>query len=165
MRLRGSSDRSNRPAEVSASDAGGGGGRWCSSCGGRGGIGGRGGWCAKALTGIDDHSRMCVSAKLMARERTRPGLLGAAPSSAAVLGCPRQTSPTTARCSPDGFSHPPVEVLFDRICRENGIEHLLTQPRGRCRHHRQHRALSTALWVASTKVVYEPDLIVRSSVS
>jgi transposase InsO family protein len=22
-----------------------------------------------------------------------------------------------------------VEVLFDRICRENGIEHLLTQPR------------------------------------
>ena len=27
------------------------------------------------------------------------------------------------------FHHPPVEVLFDRICRENGIEHLLTQPR------------------------------------
>jgi Integrase core domain len=27
------------------------------------------------------------------------------------------------------FNHPPVEVLFDRICRENGIEHLLTQPR------------------------------------
>jgi transposase InsO family protein len=29
------------------------------------------GSCAKALTGIDDHSRLCVSAKLMARERTR----------------------------------------------------------------------------------------------
>jgi hypothetical protein len=27
------------------------------------------------------------------------------------------------------FNHPPVEVLFDGICRENGIEHLLTQPR------------------------------------
>jgi hypothetical protein len=27
------------------------------------------------------------------------------------------------------FNHPPVEVLFDRICRENGIEHLLTAPR------------------------------------
>jgi Integrase core domain len=27
------------------------------------------------------------------------------------------------------FNHPVVEVLFDRICRENGIEHLLTQPR------------------------------------
>jgi hypothetical protein len=27
------------------------------------------------------------------------------------------------------FNHPPVEVLFDAICRENGIEHLLTAPR------------------------------------
>lgn len=27
------------------------------------------------------------------------------------------------------FNHPPVEVLFDAICREHGIEHLLTQPR------------------------------------
>ena len=27
---------------------------------------------AKALTGIDDHSRFCVSARLMSRERTRP---------------------------------------------------------------------------------------------
>jgi hypothetical protein len=27
------------------------------------------------------------------------------------------------------FFAPPVEVLFDQICRENGIEHLLTQPR------------------------------------
>jgi hypothetical protein len=29
------------------------------------------GTSAKALTGIDDHSRFCVSAQLMARERTR----------------------------------------------------------------------------------------------
>jgi hypothetical protein len=27
------------------------------------------------------------------------------------------------------YAAPPVEVLFDRICRENGIDHLLTQPR------------------------------------
>lgn len=27
------------------------------------------------------------------------------------------------------FNHPPVEVLFDVICREHGIEHLLTRPR------------------------------------
>jgi hypothetical protein len=27
------------------------------------------------------------------------------------------------------YGHPPVEVLFDRICRLNGVEHLLTQPR------------------------------------
>ena len=31
-----------------------------------------GGSHAKALTGIDDHSRFCVSARLMPRERTRP---------------------------------------------------------------------------------------------
>jgi transposase len=29
------------------------------------------GSCAKALTGVDDHSRFCMSARLMARERTR----------------------------------------------------------------------------------------------
>ncbi|WP_156670893.1 helix-turn-helix domain-containing protein, partial [Mycobacterium sp. E136] len=27
------------------------------------------------------------------------------------------------------FNHPPTEVRFDAICRERGIEHLLTQPR------------------------------------
>jgi transposase InsO family protein len=27
------------------------------------------------------------------------------------------------------FNHPPVEMLFDRICRGSGIEHLLTAPR------------------------------------
>ena len=31
-----------------------------------------GGGQAKALTGVDDHSRFCVSARLMARERTQP---------------------------------------------------------------------------------------------
>ena len=29
------------------------------------------GTAAKALTGIDDHSRFCISARLMARERTQ----------------------------------------------------------------------------------------------
>jgi hypothetical protein len=29
------------------------------------------GTAAKALTGVDDHSRFCVSARLMLRERTR----------------------------------------------------------------------------------------------
>ena len=27
------------------------------------------------------------------------------------------------------YARPPVDVLFDRLCRENGIDHLLTQPR------------------------------------
>ena len=29
---------------------------------------------AKALTGVDDHSRFCVSARLMPRERTQAGV-------------------------------------------------------------------------------------------
>ncbi len=55
---------------------------------------------AKALTGVDDHSRYCVSAALMARERTRPvcDALGAA---LARYGVPQQIltdiSPRTIR--------------------------------------------------------------------
>jgi hypothetical protein len=44
------------------------------------------------------------------------------------------------------FNRPPVEVLFDRVCRENGIEHLLTQPRSPTttgKVERFHRALRT----------------------
>jgi hypothetical protein len=44
------------------------------------------------------------------------------------------------------FNHPPVEVLFDRVCRENGIEHLLTRPRSPTttgKVERFHRALRT----------------------
>ena len=44
------------------------------------------------------------------------------------------------------FNHPPVEVLFDRICRENGVQHLLTQPRSPTttgKIERFHRAIRT----------------------
>jgi transposase InsO family protein len=83
---------------------------------------------AKALTGIDDHSRFCVSAALMARERTRPVCdgLGAA---LARHGVPQQILTDNGKVFTGRFGHPPVEVLFDRICRENGIDHLLTAPR------------------------------------
>lgn len=83
---------------------------------------------AKALTGIDDHSRMCVCARLMARERTRAvcdGLRGAL----ATYGAPEQILTDNGKVFTGRFNHPPTEVLFEAICRENGIEHLLTQPR------------------------------------
>jgi hypothetical protein len=44
------------------------------------------------------------------------------------------------------FNQPPAEVLFDRICRENGIQHLLTQPRSPTttgKIERFHRAIRT----------------------
>src|SRR6266852_4660374 len=55
---------------------------------------------AKALTGIDDHSRFCASARLMARERSQfvcDGFVAAM----RAHGVPGRCSPTTARCSPE----------------------------------------------------------------
>jgi transposase InsO family protein len=86
------------------------------------------GSCAKALTGIDDHSRMCVSAKLMVRERTRAVCDGLR-AALASYGVPEQILTDNGKVFTGRFAHPPVEVLFDAICRQNGIEHLLTQPR------------------------------------
>ena len=86
------------------------------------------GTTAKALTGIDDHSRFCVSARLMPRERTQPVCDGLALAMRAH-GVPQQILTDNGKVFTGRFHRPPVEVLFDRICRENGIEHLLTQPR------------------------------------
>lgn len=86
------------------------------------------GTSAKALTGIDDHSRMCICARLMARERTRAVCDGLR-SALAAYGVPEQILTDNGKVFTGRFSHPPVEVLFDAICRQNGIEHLLTQPR------------------------------------
>jgi transposase InsO family protein len=83
---------------------------------------------AKALTGVDDHSRFCVSARLMPRERTQAvcdGLVDAM----RTHGVPQQILTDNGKVFTGRFFHPPVEVLFDRICRENGVDHLLTAPR------------------------------------
>ncbi len=109
------------------------------------------GTSAKALTGIDDHSRMCVCARLMTRERTRAVCDGLR-EALATYGAPEQILTDNGRVFTGRFNHPPVEVLFDAICREQGIEHLLTQPRSPTttgkieRFHRSLRAefLSTA---------------------
>lgn len=83
---------------------------------------------AKALTGVDDHSRFCVSARLMPRERTRPVCDGLADAMRSH-GVPDQVLTDNGKVFTGRFNHPPTEVLFDRICRENGVEHLLTAPR------------------------------------
>jgi transposase InsO family protein len=86
------------------------------------------GTSAKALTGIDDHSRFCVAATLMPRERTQP-VCDAFGAAMRAHGVPEQVLTDNGKVFTGRFHHPPVEVLFDRICRENGIEHLLTAPR------------------------------------
>jgi transposase InsO family protein len=86
------------------------------------------GTSAKALTGIDDHSRFCVSARLMARERTQAVCDGFS-SALKAYGVPAQVLTDNGKVFTGRFAQPPVEVLFDRICRENGVDHILTQPR------------------------------------
>ena len=86
------------------------------------------GTAAKALTGIDDHSRFCVSARLMQRERTQAVCDGFS-SALREYGVPAQVLTDNGKVFTGRFAQPPVEVLFDRICRENGVDHILTQPR------------------------------------
>jgi hypothetical protein len=86
------------------------------------------GTTAKALTGVDDHSRFCVSAKLMPKERTQAVCDGLSAAMQAH-GVPQQILTDNGRVFTGRYFAPPVEVLFDRICRLNGVEHLLTQPR------------------------------------
>jgi transposase InsO family protein len=86
------------------------------------------GSAAKALTGIDDHSRFCVSACLMSRERTQAVCDGFS-SAMRTYGVPVQVLTDNGKVFTGRFTQPPVEVLFDRICRENGVDHILTAPR------------------------------------
>ena len=86
------------------------------------------GTSAKALTGIDDNSRFCVSARLMPRERTQL-VCDAFSAAMQAHGVPEQVLTDNGKVFTGKYCQPPVEVLFDRICRLNGVEHLLTQPR------------------------------------
>jgi transposase InsO family protein len=100
---------------------------------------------AKALTGVDDHSRFCISAFLMVRETSQRVCEGLALAMRAH-GVPEQILTDNGKVFTGRFNRPPVEVLFDRICRENGITHLLTQPRSPTttgKIERFHRAIRT----------------------
>jgi transposase InsO family protein len=83
---------------------------------------------AKALTGVDDHSRFCVCAHLMVRESSGHVCEGLA-AALRTHGVPGQILTDNGKVFTGRFNQPAVEVLFDRVCRENGIDHLLTQPR------------------------------------
>ena len=100
---------------------------------------------AKALTGVDDHSRYCVSARLMLREGSK-SVSDGLEESLRAHGVPEQILTDNGKVFTGRFNVPPVEVRFDRICRENGIGHLLTQPRSPTttgKIERFHRAIRT----------------------
>ena len=83
---------------------------------------------AKALTGVDDNSRYCVSAYLTLRETSQRVCDGLG-LAMRTHGVPEEILTDNGKVFTGRFNKPPVEVLFDRVCRENGITHRLTQPR------------------------------------
>ena len=83
---------------------------------------------AKVLTGVDDHSRFCVAAGLMASANAR-AVCRVFATALRAHGVPDEILTDNGKVFTGRFSKPAVEVLFDRICRENGITHRLTAVR------------------------------------
>ncbi|WP_260617550.1 MULTISPECIES: IS481 family transposase [unclassified Microbispora] len=81
----------------------------------------------KIVTGVDDHSRYCVIAKAVVRATGRAVCL-AFVEALGALGAPGEVLTDNGKQFTARFGHG-GEVLFDRICRDNGITHRLTQPR------------------------------------
>jgi len=82
----------------------------------------------KAVTAIDDHSRFCLAVGLVERATSRP-VCGVFARTLAEFGAPEAVLTDNGKVFTGRFASRPMEVLFDRICRENGIRHLLTAPR------------------------------------
>ena len=88
-----------------------------------------GGAEVKIVTGIDDHSRYCVIAQAVRRATARP-VCRAFIEAMAVYGVPEEVLTDNGTVFTGRFIKPrPAEVLFERICRENGITARRTKPR------------------------------------
>jgi transposase InsO family protein len=80
-----------------------------------------------AITGVDDHSRFCVCARLVARATARP-VCDALAHAMRAHGVPDQILTDNGKVFTARFGPGPGPVLFDRVCQDNGIRHLLTAP-------------------------------------
>ncbi len=79
------------------------------------------------VTGIDDHSRFCVIAKVVPRATARP-VCDALLDALNLHGIPEQILTDNGKVFTGRLASRPANVLFDRICLNNGIRHLLTAP-------------------------------------
>ena len=126
------------------------------------------------VTGIDDHSRFCVIARLVVRATARP-VCDALLVGLARHGVPEQILTDNAKVFTGRLANKPAVVLFDRICLNNGIRHLLTarirrlppaRSNGFTRHcakssspspvstpSRRLRTVSTSGWITTTRCV------------
>ena len=85
---------------------------------------------AKLVTAVDDHSRFCVIAKVVERATARAVCLALA-EALSQFGVPEEIITDNGKQFTDRFGkyRPRTgEVLFDKICRKNGITHRLTAP-------------------------------------
>jgi transposase InsO family protein len=85
---------------------------------------------AKVVTGVDDHSRFCVMAQVVERATARAVCVAFA-QALIRFGVPEEVLTDNGKQFTDRFGrHGPRngEVLFDKICRKNGIVHRLTEP-------------------------------------
>ena len=81
---------------------------------------------AKIVTGVDDHSRFCVMAKVVERATAR-AICVAFAEALGRFGVPEEVQSDNGKQFTDRFGKG-GEVMFDRICRKNGIKHRLTDP-------------------------------------
>lgn len=86
------------------------------------------GWKASIVSGIDDHSRFVISAHVVRRATARP-VCDALAKAMRAYGLPAEILTDNGKVFTGRFGPGKGEVLFDRICRENGIKHILTAPR------------------------------------
>ena len=82
----------------------------------------------KVVTGIDDHSRFCVAAGLVRRATSR-AVCEVFQTAMLRYGVPDEVLTDNGKAFTGRFGTHKAEVLFDRMCRENGISHRLTAPR------------------------------------
>jgi transposase InsO family protein len=81
----------------------------------------------KVVTGIDDHSRFVVCAKLVGRATARP-VCSALLEALRRHGIPAQLLTDNGKVFTARFGLGPGPVMFDKVCNDNGIKHLLTAP-------------------------------------
>ena len=79
------------------------------------------------VTGIDDHSRFCVCARAIRRATAEP-VCDALMHALNTHGLPESILTDNGKVFTGRFTAKSAVVRFDRICRENGVKHLLTAP-------------------------------------
>jgi transposase InsO family protein len=79
------------------------------------------------VTGLDNHSRYCICARLVERATARP-VCDALAAALARHGAPEAILTDNSKVFTARFGPGARPVLFDRICHEHGIKQLLTAP-------------------------------------